>query len=132
MSSVEPAQPPPAPPSSPPDVGGGSGPIIGLLVFAALAGLVLLDLSCRKARGIGLCDIFMLCPARLFGHTTAILTLRENHVQTPATPSYEMNTVSKLKLQFDLAAKEDDTLRVAKVSHASLRDIELRQGAFKL
>ena len=61
-------------------------------------------------------------------HNQSIIILRKNPVQTPAAPSYEMNIVSKMKIQFNMASEEDDTLKVAKVSHASLRDVELRLG----
>ena len=129
MSASSPSLPPPAPPFNlEPTASGLSGGLIGLLVVAILVGLVLLEMSCQKARGIGICGILMLAPERLFRHSAAIMTLRENPVERTVEPSYEMNTLAKIKIQLEINGQEDDTLRVAKMSHASLRDAEIRGG----
>ena len=131
MSASSPTLPPPASPFVlEPTSSGLPGALIGLLIVAILVGLVVLEIFCQKARGIGVCGILMLAPERLFRHTAAIMTLRENPVERTVEPSYEMNTLAKIKIQLDINGQEDDTLRVAKMSHASFRDAELRGGKF--
>lgn len=102
------------------------GLIIVISCVALMVCLVVTDLSCRKARGIGICGILLLCPSRICGHAVAVFSLRENMVEPAAAPSYEMNVKSKMKILFEMAAEEDDTLKIATLQDASLRDIQLR------
>jgi len=126
-SASRPSAPPlPASPSAVGDAEGALPVVVGLMCMASVVCLLMLDLSCRKVRGVGLCGIICMCPGRILGHARAIIFLRDNAVAHPAAPSYEMNIASKAKILFDMASAEDDTLRVAKISHASLRDVQLR------
>jgi hypothetical protein len=75
MNYITPASPPL--PSWPEDAASNSAMLV-LLVVLAICVCVALEIGCWRARGIGLCGIFALCPGRIARHTAAMVVVHGN------------------------------------------------------
>ena len=62
---------------------------VWLWLLVGLGAWILLEVSCRRTRGIGACASLALCPGRCTRYTEAIIHLRSNEVELPA-PTYTM------------------------------------------
>ena len=62
-----------------------------LVVVALLLGVILLcaNVLCVRYRGIGLCRALSMCPGRVMGEATAMMTVHENEVAR-RDPSFEL------------------------------------------